>query len=159
MDTIFIILSVILLIIGVAGTVVPVLPGVPLCWTALLMLKFTSSFGDNISWTTLIVLGVFTLIISILDNLLPLWGTKQMGGNKYVVWGATIGLLFGFFLGLPGIIFGPFVGAFIGGMLSGSKFTNAVKHAVGAFIGFVMGLTLKLITVGLILFFYVKTLL
>ena len=157
-DVIFITLSVILLLVGMVGTVIPVLPGVPLCWTALLMLKFAPLVRDDISWTTIIVLGIIGLIVSILDNLLPLWGTKQMGGNKKVVWGATIGLILGIFFGLPGIIFGPFVGAFIGGVLSGSKFTNATLHAVGAFLGFAMGLTIKLITVGLILFFYVKAL-
>lgn len=72
-----------------------------------------------------------------------------------MVWGATIGLLFGFFLGPWGIIFGPFVGAFAGGLLSGTKFLHAAKHATGAFLGYITGLVLKLITVGLIIFFFV----
>ena len=87
-----------------------------------------------------------------------MWGTKKMGGNKKVVWGATIGLLVGFFLGPWGIIFGPFVGALIGGLLSGSKFMLATKHATGAFIGYIAGLIIKLITVGLIVFFFVVAL-
>ena len=159
MDILFITLSVIFLLVGIVGVIVPVLPGVPLCWLGLLMLKFAPSFRDEISWTTLIVLGVIALVVSILDNLLPLWGTKQMGGNKTVVWGATIGLIVGLFFGLLGIIFGPFIGAFIGGIVSGSKLLSATIHAAGAFLGFMAGLVLKFGVVVVILFFYVRTLL
>ena len=158
MDILFIILSVIFLLVGMVGVIVPVLPGVPLCWFGLLMLKFAPSFRDEISWTTLIVLGVIALVISILDNLLPVWGTKRMGGNKTVVWGATIGLIAGLFFAPLGIIFGPFVGAFIGGIVSGAKVLSATKHAAGAFVGFLVGMMLKFGMVGVILFFYVRTL-
>jgi uncharacterized protein YqgC (DUF456 family) len=99
------------------------------------------------------------VVITLLDNILPVWGTKKMGGDKKVVWGATLGLLVGFFLGPWGIIFGPFAGAFAGGILSGTKFLHAVKHATGAFLGYITGLVLKLITVGLILFFFLRVLL
>ena len=156
MDIIFITLSVIFLLVGMVGVIVPVLPGVPLCWFGLLMLKFAPSFRDEISWTTLIVLGIIALVVSILDNLLPMWGTKQMGGNKMVVWGATIGLIVGLFFAPLGIFLGTFVGAFIGGIVSGSKLLSATKHAVGAFIGFMAGVVLKFGVVVVILFFYVR---
>jgi uncharacterized protein YqgC (DUF456 family) len=137
------------------GSVAPVIPGVPLSWGGLLLLKFIPSTQDDISWLTIVILGIVAIVITVLDNILPVWGTKKMGGNKKVVWGATIGLLFGFFLGPWGIIFGPFVGAFAGGLLSGTKFLHAAKHATGAFLGYITGLVLKLITVGLIIFFFV----
>ena len=156
MDILFVILSVIFLLVGMVGVIVPILPGVPMCWLGLLMLKFAPSFRDEISWTTLIVLGVIALVITVLDNFLPMWGTKQMGGNKAVVGGATIGLIVGLFFGLLGIIFGPFIGAFIGGIVSGSKVLSATKHAVGAFIGFMAGMMLKFGMVVVILFFYVR---
>lgn len=157
-DPVYVIIAVILMIVGAIGTVAPVLPGVPLSWAGLLLLKFAPSVSDNISWATIIFLGILTLGVTILDNVLPVWGTKKMGGNKKVVWGATLGLLFGFFLGPLGIIFGPFVGALIGALLSGNKIMPAAKQASGAFLGFIAGLTMKLITVGLILFFFVKAL-
>ncbi len=157
-DPIYVIIAVILMIVGAVGTVAPVLPGVPLCWAALLVLKFAPSVSDNISWVTIVVLGILTLGVTIIDNVLPVWGTKKMGGNKKVVWGATIGLLVGFFLGPLGIIFGPFLGALGGALLSGNKIMPAAKQASGAFLGYIAGLTLKLISVGLILFFFVKTL-
>lgn len=158
-DPVYVIIAVILLIVGAVGTVAPVLPGVPLCWGGLLVLKFAPSVSDNISWVTIVILGILTLGVTILDNVLPVWGTKKMGGNKKVVWGATIGLFAGFFLGPLGIIFGPFVGALVGALLSGNKIMSAAKQASGAFLGYIAGLTLKLITVGLILFFFVKALL
>lgn len=157
-DIIWIILAGLLLLVGAIGTIAPVLPGLPLSWGGLLALKFIPSTQDDISWTTIIVLGVLTTVITILDNILPVWGTKKMGGNKQVVWGATIGLLIGFFLGPWGIIFGPFVGAFAGGLLSRTQFIHAVKQATGAFVGYIAGLVLKLVTVGLIIFFFVRTL-
>ena len=157
-EPLLIALAVICLIVGAIGTVAPILPGVPLSWAGLLILKFVPSVKDNVSWAIIVILGIITIAVTILDNILPMWGTKKMGGNKKVVWGATIGLLVGFFLGPWGIIFGPFVGALIGGLLSGSKFMLATKHATGAFIGYIAGLIIKLITVGLIVFFFVVAL-
>ena len=154
-DTLLIIVAVLLLVVGAIGTVAPILPGVPMSWGGLLMLKFIPSTQDDVTWLTIVILGIVAVVITVLDNILPVWGTKKMGGNKRVVWGATIGLLFGFFLGPWGIIFGPFVGAFAGGLLSGTKFLHAAKHATGAFLGYITGLVLKLITVGLIIFFFV----
>ena len=157
-EPLLIALAVICLIVGAVGTVAPILPGVPLSWAGLLILKFVPSVKDNVSWAIIVILGIITIVVTILDNILPMWGTKKMGGNKKVVWGATIGLLVGFFLGPWGIIFGPFVGALVGGLLSGSKFMLATKHATGAFIGYIAGLIIKLITVGLIVFFFVVAL-
>ena len=156
-DIIWIVLAGLLWLVGAVGSIAPVIPGLPLCWAGLLVLKFIPSTKDDITWTAVILLGVVTAMITILDNVLPVWGTKKMGGNKQVVWGATIGLLFGFFLGPWGIIFGPFAGALIGGLLSGTRFTPATKQATGAFVGYISGLVLKLITAGVIAFYFVRT--
>jgi len=157
-DLIWIILSGLLLLSGAVGTVVPILPGLPLCWGGLLVLKLLPSTKGDISWRSLILLGGLTLVITVLDNLLPIWGTKKMGGNKTVTWGAAIGLMIGFFLGPWGIILGPFAGALIGGVVAGNRLGGAAKQATGAFIGLVIGLFLKLAGAGLIIFFYFKTL-
>ena len=154
MDIIFITLSVVFLLVGIVGVIVPVIPGVPLCWFGLLMLKLAPSFRDEISWTILIVLGIIVLGVSVLDNLLPLWGTKQMGGNKTVVWGATIGLIVGLFFGLLGIIFGPFLGAFIGELIhTRADGKKSIKAAFGAFLAFIVGTGAKMITSSIMLFF------
>ena len=157
MDTLWIVLAALLLLVGAVGSVVPVLPGVPLSWVGLLLLKFIPSTRDDISWKAIVWLGVLTAIITILDNVLPVWGTKKSGGNKRVIWGATIGLLIGFFFGPWGIVLGPFVGALAGGVLSGTPVIPATKQATGAFFGFLFGIVLKLIAVGVIAFFFVRT--
>ncbi len=151
-------LAVICVIVGAIGTVAPILPGVPLSWAGLLILKFVPSVKDNVSWAVIVILGIITVVVTVLDNILPMWGTKKMGGNKKVVWGATIGLLIGFFLGPLGIIFGPFVGALMGGLIGGNKVKPALKQASGAFLGYIAGLVIKIITVGLIVFFFVMAL-
>lgn len=158
MNIIWIVVAVLLLIAGAIGTIAPVIPGLPLSWGGLFILKLLPSTQDGISWTTIIILAIITIVITILDNVLPIWGTKKMGGNKQVVWGATIGLLIGFFLGPWGIIFGPFIGAFLGAMITGNRLKNATKQASGAFGGYLVGLLLKLIVVGFIFFFFLKTL-
>lgn len=156
-DILWIILAALLILIGAVGVIAPILPGLPMSWGGLLILKFLPSTGDNISWTTIIVLGVVMLLITILDNILPIWGTKKMGGNRQVVWGATVGLLVGFFLGPWGIILGPFIGAFIGAVASGNRLKNATKQASGAFVGYLVGLLLKLVSAGFIIFFFIRT--
>lgn len=158
MNIIWIVVAVLLLIAGAIGTIAPVIPGLPLSWGGLFILKLLPSTQDGISWSTIIILAIITIVITILDNVLPIWGTKKMGGNKQVVWGATIGLLIGFFLGPWGIIFGPFIGAFLGAMITGNRLKNATKQASGAFGGYLVGLLLKLIVVGFIFFFFLKTL-
>lgn len=157
-DTVWIILAGLLVLMGAIGTISPVLPGIPMSWGGLLVLKFIPSTQDDISWRTITILGILTVVITILDNMLPVWGTKRLGDNKQVVWGAAIGLLIGFFLGPWGIVFGPFVGAFAGGLVSGTQFIQAVKQAAGAFAGYIAGLVLKLTTVGLLIFFFIRTL-
>ncbi len=97
MDTVWIVLAGLLLLVGAIGSVAPVLPGVPLCWVGLLLLKFIPTTRDDISWKAIVWLGVLTTVITVLDNVLPVWGTKKLGGNKKVIWGASIGLLVGFF--------------------------------------------------------------
>lgn len=157
-DIMGIVIASLLLLVGAVGTIAPIIPGLPLSWAGLFILKFLPSTKDDISWVAIIILAIVTVVITILDNVLPVWGAKKMGGNKQVVWGATIGLLIGFFLGPWGIIFGPFIGAFIGAVVSGNRLKIATKQASGAFGGYLVGLLLKLIVVGFIFFFFVRTL-
>ena len=158
LEPLIIALAAVLLIAGIAGSVLPVLPGPPLSWLGLLMLKFVPSVSHRLSWTAIVVIGLITLAVAILDNILPIWSTKRIGGNKKVVWGAGIGFIAGFWIGPVGIILGPFVGALIGGLISGSHLKPALKHASGAFIGFVAGIVLKFINLGVLVYWFVKVL-
>jgi uncharacterized protein YqgC (DUF456 family) len=143
MVTALIIIGVILMLVGIAGCVLPLLPGPPLSFLALLIQQFNSP--NPFSTKFLLIWGGITLVVTILDYLIPVFGTKKFGGSKYGVWGCTIGLFVGLFIGPWGIIIGPFIGAFIGEIIANNDSSTALKSAFGSFIGFVFGTLLKLV--------------
>lgn len=156
MDIFLIIVGAVFVLAGIAGSVLPVLPGLPLSWLGLLLLKFTNIAGENISWQIIVWVAVAVTAISILDNLLPVWGTKRRGGDKFVVTGASVGLVFGFLFGPLGIVIGPFVGAFLGALIEGNRIGKSFHQAMGAFIGFLTGIVLKLACGGIIVWFFIR---
>src|SRR5690554_8015934 len=97
-DIFLIFIALLLLLVGAVGTIAPIIPGLPLSCGRLLILKFVPSTQDDISWIEIVILAVVTVVFTILDNVLPVWGTKRMGGSNRVVWGATIALLDGSYL-------------------------------------------------------------
>ena len=112
MDTLWVILGILAMIVGILGCVLPLLPGPPLGFLALLIqqLKADPPFTSKFLW---IWAGV-AVVVTALDYIIPLFGTKTFGGSKYGIWGCTIGWIAGFWMSPLGIIAGPFVGAFIG---------------------------------------------
>ncbi len=143
MDTFLIIAGIVLLLGGIAGCLVPFLPGPPLAYVSLLLLQFSSykPFTEEF----LVTWGLLTIAVVVADYYIPIWGTKKFGGTKGGVWGATIGLIVGMFFFPPvGLIIGPFIGAFIGEMLNNQNSEKALRSAVGSFIGFVAGTLMKL---------------
>ena len=142
-DILFVIIGIILLLVGIVGCVLPVLPGQILAWASLLMLQFKS--GPPFTAKFIIVWALITAAVTILDYIVPLWGTKKLGGSKYGIWGAALGLLVGIFFPPIGLIIGPFAGAFVGEMIAGKDSNTAFKSGLGSFIGFLTGTLLKLI--------------
>lgn len=144
----------ILLAVGFLGTFIPVLPGAPLAWLGLLVSYFSSY--NKISIICLIITGVVALVVSILDNILPVYMTNKRGGSKAATTGSTIGLIIGFFVGPPGIILGPFLGALIGELISTSgDFKASVKSAWGAFLGFLCGVGIKMAAVMVFIWIFI----
>ncbi|MBQ9623135.1 MAG: DUF456 domain-containing protein [Treponema sp.] len=142
----FAILAGILLLVGLVGTVLPVLPGPPIAWAGLLAAHF-STYSKIEIWI-LIATGIAAALITVIDNIFPSLMTKKAGGSKAATWGCTIGLLASFFLGPIFILIAPFIGAFIGEMIHDSSDSKrALKAAFGAFKGFLLGTGLKMITV------------
>ena len=99
--------AIILLVIGIIGCLVPILPGPPLSYAGLILLHI-SRFA-SFSTEKLIILAAITVIVTVLDYIVPIWGTRKFGGSKYGMRGATVGLIIGLFLGPPGIVLGPFI--------------------------------------------------
>ena len=144
MDVVLVILGFVLMLIGILGSFLPVLPGPPISWVGLLVLYTTSAVPMN--WTFLAITLVVALIVIALDYIIPAIGTKKFGGTRAGVIGTTIGLIVSLvfpILGPLGIIIWPFVGAFIGELLNKADKKTATKAAFGSFLGFLTGTFLK----------------
>jgi uncharacterized protein YqgC (DUF456 family) len=155
-DYLLVILGIILMILGIIGCLVPVLPGPPLSFLGLLLLHFTR-FGHFTGWT-LITFASISIAVSVLDYLVPVRGTRKFGGSKYGTRGAAIGLVIGLFLGPVGIIVGPLIGAFVGEMIFRDDVKYALKAGFGSLIGFLAGVGLKLAASLIMTFYFVRAL-
>ncbi|MGN1239997.1 MAG: DUF456 domain-containing protein [Paludibacteraceae bacterium] len=156
MDIFLIILGAICLLVGILGCVLPVLPGVPLAYCGLLLLHATDKV--QFSWQFLVIWAVVTIIVQVLDSVVPIWGTKKFGGSKMGVWGSTIGLLVGLFFGPWGIVLGPFLGAVVFELIDGKNTRLALKAGWGSFVGLMTGTILKLICCGLMTYYFIAEL-
>ena len=157
MATTLYILAVVLALVGLVGSVVPVLPGPTLSWIGWLLLFFVPDGGAGVSLTSVIVWGVVLLVVSLLDYFGSTWLTSKMGGSKWGTRGCFIGMLIGLFCFPPaGLIVGPFIGAFVGELLGNAGTGKALKVAFVSFLGFLMTMGLKLIYSGVLLFFIVR---
>ncbi len=143
MDIVLIVLGVIALLIGVAGCVLPVLPGPPFAYLALLLLHFTDRV--QFSWMQLLVWLVIGVVVQVLDFIVPMLGTKYFGGSKWGKNGCIIGTVIGVFFMPWGIVIGPFLGALIGELLAGHTSSEAIRSGIGSLIGFLLGTMLKVI--------------
>ncbi|SFJ56757.1 DUF456 domain-containing protein [Myroides guanonis] len=145
MEYILLILSLILMITGILGSFLPVLPGPPISWVGLLCIFLIKDIPYNY-WLLGITL-VITITISVLDYLIPAQGTKKFGGSKYGIWGTNIGLIVGLIAPIPlGFLIGPFVGALIGELLfDRGNLTRALKAATGSIIGFLVSTFMKFV--------------
>ncbi|WP_290628587.1 DUF456 domain-containing protein, partial [Altibacter sp.] len=146
MDLLLLIIGFLLMFVGIAGSLLPVIPGTPVSWLGLLVLYLAPSM--TFDWLFIILTGVVAIGIYILDYIIPAIGTKKFGGSKAGAWGTTIGLLIGIIAPIPfGILIGPFVGALIGEMaFNKTKGKPAFKAAIGSFIGFLASTFLKFMT-------------
>ena len=154
MDYILITVSAILLLVGLVGCVLPALPGPTLSYLGLVVL----GLSDRVAFSTkfFIIWGVVALIVTVLDYLIPIWGTKRFGGSKYGVWGSIIGLLVGLFFPPVGFIIGPFAGAVIGEMFAGKRSREMFRAGLGSFIGFVVATFIKIVVSGTMIFLFFK---
>ncbi|MBN2236217.1 MAG: DUF456 domain-containing protein [Bacteroidales bacterium] len=144
MDIFLSILAIILLLVGLAGAILPVIPGPIISYLGLVSLYFSTHqpYSDRFMF----IWAALAIGITALDNIVPILGTKKMGGSKKGVWGSVIGLVFGLlFLGPFGILIGPFVGAVLGELIGGKELNLALKAGFGSFLGFLTGTILKLV--------------
>ena len=149
------ILAILVVVAGLAGTIFPALPGIPLLFVGLFIIAWIQEF-TVVGWTTVGILGVLTLIGWFVDLLAGALGARYLGASKRSFWGATIGALVGMFFGLPGIILGPFIGALLGELSGGRDVLHSSRVGVGTWIGMVFATAAKLaiafLMIGIVVF-------
>lgn len=152
------ILALVAALIGIVGSILPGLPGPPVSWVGILLLFISSRGGDEpMTLASLLVWLFVTIIVTVLDYVVPAMTTRAAGGHKAASTGALVGLIAGMFLTPVGMIAGALLGAFIGELIVTDKGVfSAFKAGLGAFVGFIFGTGLKLISSGVMCYIIVK---
>jgi uncharacterized protein YqgC (DUF456 family) len=133
----------VLILAGLAGTILPALPGVPLEFAGMLLAAWAGGFRQVPVWVV-VILGLLTLVSIAVDFFASTLGAKRAGATKLALWGAAIGTLVGLFAGIPGLLLGPFVGAVAGELAGGRALLAASKVGVATWLGLALGTALKL---------------
>ena len=144
------ILAALLVMAGLAGTVLPALPGVPLVFAGLLVGAWIGDF-EAVGWLTIAILAVLALVAWLVDFLAGAMGTRYMGAGPRAFWGAALGAIVGIFFGIPGLILGPFLGAMIGELSGGNNMVRSGRAGLGAWLGIVVATAAKLALVFLMI--------
>lgn len=137
------ILSLMLVGVGIAGVLLPGLPGTPLVFGGLLLAAWADGF-QNVSVGTVLILAVLTVLAFCVDFISSSLGARSAGASRAAVVGAALGTLVGIFFGFAGIILGPFIGAVIGEFLARRNLGQAGRAGLAAWIGFILGSGVKL---------------
>lgn len=150
MSVLLIVLAVLCVLVGIAGCILPVLPGPPLSFVALLLMRWSGAAEFDSRFLT--IWGLATLAVTVLDYLLPAWLARRFGGSKQAARGSLVGLIVGMVFFPPA---GLIVGAFVGELIhDGSDKLRALRVAVSSFAAFILGTGMKL-AVSLAIGFYV----
>jgi len=152
MDYFLLFLGIFLAVFGLIGCFIPVIPGPPLSFLALLMFQLTRWGGFSTAF--MIVMALLAVGAVVLDYIVPALGTKKFGGTKRGTWGATIGVFVGMFFAPVGIFLFPLIGAFIGEYTGDNNSERSLKAAFGSFIGIMSGLVIKLILSGVMIYYF-----
>jgi uncharacterized protein len=157
LELLIIIIGFLLIIAGILGCLLPVLPGPPLSFAGVLLQQLRPD-ENPFTLKFLVIWGLITLAVTLLDYLLPVLGAKKYGGSREGVYGSVFGLLIGLFFFPPlGIIIGPFTGALLGEIISGKKGKDALRASFGSFIGFLTGTAAKLVVSGILTYHFINS--
>lgn len=152
------ILSAALILVGLAGTVLPVLPGTLLVWAGILLGAWIDDF-TRVGVTTMVVVTVLALVAWALDYVAGLLGAQRVGASRQALIGAAIGTVIGVFMGLIGVLFMPLVGAAIGEFLARRDQIRAARVGIATWIGIMIGLIAKVVMAFIMLGIFVAALL
>lgn len=135
-------LAIALIVIGVIGTFLPVLPGVLLVFGGMVLAAWIDNF-QRVGWITLAILGLLTVLVFVVDIVSSFLGAKRAGASKLAIVGAAIGTVVGLFFGLVGILIAPFIGAVVGEVIARGQLAPAARVGVATWIGMMVGTLAK----------------
>lgn len=137
-------LAAVLVIAGLVGTILPVLPGALFVFGGLFFAAMADGFA-RVGWIALTIIGALGLLSFVVDFVASLLGAKRVGASPLALLGATLGGIAGIFVGIPGLIFGPFIGAVLGELLARGGLAKAGKVGLGTWLGLVVAAVLKVV--------------
>ncbi len=144
----FYVFAALLVLVGLAGVVLPALPGLPLVFAGMLLAAWADDFQRIGVWP-LVALGVMTAVSFVVDFWATAVGAQRVGASRLALVGAVVGTVVGLFFGLPGLFAGPFVGAVVGELASRRDLRpaglgRATRVGLGTWVGIALGVALKL---------------
>ena len=150
MDLIWWLFAIVLMAVGLIGTVLPAMPGAIIILAAAVMHQIMLGTEKSLGWWNIAALGLLTLLSSALEFAAGYFGAKRFGATKWGAFGAMVGAIAGLFFSLPGLIIGPIVGAIVGELLAGKHLVSAGRAGWGTLLGNLAGMVGKL-TIGLVM--------
>ena len=147
-----------LIAVGLAGTVLPLLPGTVLVWAGIVLGAWIDDFA-RVGSTTVVVVSVLAVLAWVLDYVAGLMGAQKAGASKQALLGAAVGTVVGLFMGLVGVLFMPLVGAAMGEYVARKDQNRAVKVGVATWVGIMLGLIAKVVLAFMMVGIFVVALL
>jgi len=157
-EGITIIIGSILMLLGLAGSILPVLPGPPLSFIGLLLIALLKHFSPPLTPTFVIIMAAVTIIVIVMDYVIPLLGAKRFGASKWGVWGSVLGMAIGIFLSPLAMLVGAFTGAVVVELLAGKKKREALRAGWGVVMGTLFVTILRLGVSGMMTYYFVLAL-
>ena len=158
LETLVMIIGGLLIILGIAGSVLPILPGPSLGLFGLLLLALVKHFSPPLTPTLIAIMAVLTFIATGLDYVTPIIGAKRYGATKWGIWGSVLGMVIGIFFSPFGMLLGAFIGAVAIEWLVQKERGKALKAGWGVFLGSLAGTALKLGVSGMMAYYYIRAL-
>jgi hypothetical protein len=156
LEGITIVIASILMLLGLIGSILPVLPGPPVSFIGLLLLALIKNFSPPLTPTFIIILAIVTILVIVMDYIIPLLGAKRYGASKWGVWGSVLGMLIGIFWSPFAMLMGAFVGAVLFEWLFGKKREEALRAGWGVVMGTLFATILRLGISGFMTFYFVR---
>ena len=158
LEGITIVIGSILMVLGLAGSILPILPGPPLSFIGLFVLALLKHFSPPLTPTLVIILAIVTILVVVMDYIIPLMGAKRYGASKWGVWGSVLGMAIGIFWSPFAMIAGAFIGAVVVEWLVGKKKGEALRAGWGVVMGTLFATILRLGVSGMMTYYFVLAL-